>query len=149
MPAVEVDLPSEVPSGVGTGLARIRAELAVPAEFDPAVLAAAARAAAAPRLPDLDRTDLALITLDPPDSRDLDQALHIGRTEDGFLVSYAIADVAAFVTAGDPVDLEAHRRGLTLYAPDQRTPLHPPELSEGAASRLPDQIAAPLRGRRM
>src|SRR3954462_15329882 len=144
MPAVEVDLPSEVPSGVATGLARIRAELAVPAEFDPAVLAAAARAAAAPRLPELDRTDLALITLDPPDSLDLDQALHIGRTGDGFVVSYAIADVAAFVSAGDPIDVEAHRRGLTLYGPDQRTPLHPPELSEGAASLLPEQVRPAL-----
>src|SRR3954447_2896045 len=144
MPAVKVDLPSEVPSGLATGLARIRTELAVPAEFDPDVRAAAAQAAAAPRLPELDRTDLALITLDPPDSLDLDQALHIGRTGDGFVVSYAIADVAAFVTAGDPVDLEAHRRGLTLYAPDQRTPLHPPELSEGAASLLPDQIRPAL-----
>ena len=59
-------------------------------------------------------------------SVDLDQALHITRSHSGFVVSYAIADVAAFVTAGDPVDLEAHRRGMTLYAPDGRTPLHPP-----------------------
>ena len=60
------------------------------------------------------------------------------------MVSYAIADVAAFVTAGDPVDVEARRRGLTLYAPDVRTPLHPPALSEGAASLLPDQVRPAL-----
>ena len=52
--------------------------------------------------------------------------------------------MAAFVAAGDPVDVEARRRGLTLYAPDVRTPLHPPALSEGAASLLPDQVRPAL-----
>ena len=97
-----------------------------------------------PRLPDLDRTDLELITIDPEGSRDLDQAVHIARDASGFVVSYAIADVAAYVTAGDPVDQEAHRRGMTLYAPDRRTPLHPPALSEDAASLLPGQIRPAL-----
>ena len=41
--------------------------------------------------------------------RDLDQALHIERAGDGFVVHYAIADVAAFVTAGDPIDVEANK----------------------------------------
>ena len=144
MPARLVNLPAEVPAGVVEGLARIRAELAVPEDFPAQVSAQAERAAAAPRLPDLDRTDLELVTVDPPGSRDLDQALHIARAGDGFLVSYAIADVAAFVTAGDPVDVEAHRRGLTLYAPDHRTPLHPAALSEDAASLLPDRVRPAL-----
>ena len=61
---------------------------------------------------------------------DLDQALHIARTPTGFRVSYAIADVAAFVTPGDPVDLEANRRGETLYGADSKIPLHPEVLSE-------------------
>ena len=56
------------------------------------------------------------------------------------MISYAIADVAAFVRPGDPIDLEAHRRGTTLYAPDCRAPLHPPVLSEGAASLLPNEV---------
>jgi exoribonuclease R len=144
MPAVKVDLPSEVPPDLAAGLAGIRAELEVPEAFGPRVREAAAQAAAAPRMPDLDRTDLELLTIDPPGSRDLDQALHLTRSADGFVVSYAIADVAAFVSAGDPVDLEAHRRGMTLYAPDHRTPLHPPELSEGAASLLPGQVRPAL-----
>ena len=144
MPAVDFDLPRALPPELAAGLARTRGDLAVPAEFPPEVRAAAARAASAPRLPALDRTDLELVTIDPPGSRDLDQALHLTRSPDGFVVSYAIADVAAFVTAGDPVDREAHRRGMTLYAPDHRTPLHPPELSEGAASLLPDQVRPAL-----
>jgi exoribonuclease R len=59
-------------------------------------------------------------------------------------VHYAIADVAAFVRPGGAVDREAHRRGETLYSPDARTPLHPPELSEGAASLLPGQVRPAL-----
>jgi exoribonuclease R len=52
-------------------------------------------------------------------------------------VRYAIADVAAFVRPGGAIDAEAHGRGLTLYSPDTRTPLHPPVLSESAMSLLP------------
>ena len=126
MPARKVGLPDELPPELADGLAAIRAGLEVPDAFPAEVLAAADQAVAHPRLPDVDRTDIQLLTIDPEGSRDLDQALHIARDETGFLVSYAIADVAAFVTAGDPVDLEAHRRGMTLYAPDHRTPLHPP-----------------------
>jgi exoribonuclease R len=59
-------------------------------------------------------------------------------------VHYAIADVAAFVSPGDPVDLEAHRRGETLYGADSKIPLHPKVLSEDRASLLPDQVRPAL-----
>jgi exoribonuclease R len=144
MPARPLGLTGEAPRGLTDGLARIRAELGVPDAFPDDVQQAAELAAAAPRLPELDRTDLELITIDPPGSRDLDQAMNLRRAGSGVVVSYAIADVAAFVTAGDPVDVEAHRRGTTLYAPDRRTPLHPEVLSEGAASLLPDQMRPAL-----
>ncbi len=145
MPARKVGLPDDVPADLERALAILRTKLEVPADFPVEVTQAGERAAAAPRLPELDRTDLELITIDPPGARDLDQALHIARRPGGgYVVSYAIADVAAFVTAGDPVDLEAHRRGMTLYAPDRRTPLHPPALSEGAASLLPDLVRPAL-----
>ncbi|HZB51610.1 MAG TPA: RNB domain-containing ribonuclease, partial [Mycobacteriales bacterium] len=103
----------------------VRAELEVPADFPPDVLAEAAEAAAAPVLPEADATDIPLVTVDPPGSRDLDQALHLAARGDGFRVSYAIADVAAFVRPGGAVDGEARRRAETLYGPDLRTPLHP------------------------
>ncbi len=147
MPARKVALPGEdsgVTADLNTRLQALRERLSIADGFPPEVLAAAERAAAAPRLPDLDRTDLELVTIDPEGARDLDQALHIEGSPTGFVVSYAIADVAAFVSAGDPVDVEAHRRGMTLYAPDGRVPLHPPVLSEGAASLLPDQIRPAL-----
>ena len=55
-------------------------------------------------------------------------------------MDYAIADVPAFVVVRGPVDLEARRRGQTVYAPDRKAPLHPPVLSEGAASLLEGQV---------
>lgn len=126
------------------GIARIQSEVGVSPDFPAAVEAAAASAAASPRMPDLDRTDIPFVTIDPVGAMDLDQALHIERAGDGFVVHYAIADVAAFVTAGDPVDLEAHRRGETLYGVDSKVPLHPQVISEDAGSLLPDQVRPAL-----
>ncbi|MGY2702966.1 MULTISPECIES: RNB domain-containing ribonuclease [unclassified Nocardioides] len=126
------------------GVARIQAELDVSPSFPPDVEAAAAAAARAPRLPELDRTDLELLTIDPDGARDLDQAMHLERDGEGFVVHYAIADVAAFVAPGDPVDVEANRRGETLYGADAKVPLHPTVLSEDAASLLPDQVRPAL-----
>ena len=126
------------------GMRDIQAELKLPLAFPPEVEAAAEQAAANPRLPALDRTDIPLITIDPPESMDLDQAMYVERTEAGHRVYYAIADVAAFVSAGGPVDLEANRRGETLYGADAKIPLHPQVLSEGATSLLPGQLRPAL-----
>jgi exoribonuclease R len=117
----------------------VRAELDLPTGFPPEVLAAAQEAAASPALPEKDWTDVPFVTIDPPGATDLDQALHIEPRGSGHRVRYAIADVPAFVRPGSPVDAEARRRGQTLYAPDGRVPLHPPALSEHAASLLPGQ----------
>jgi exoribonuclease R len=121
--------------------AAVRAEFALPAGFPPAVLAEAASAAAARPGPGPDRddaTDVALVTIDPPGSKDLDQALGVVRRGDGFRVHYAIADLGAVVVPGGPLDAEVRRRGQTIYLPDGAVPLHPPVLSEDAASLLPD-----------
>jgi exoribonuclease R len=122
----------------------IEAELEVSPAFSPEVLAAAEDAAAHPTMPDLDRTDLPFVTLDPAGSRDLDQAVHIERLGTGYRVYYAIADVAAFVEPDGSIDTAARERGQTLYAPDHRIPLHPEVLSEGAASLLPDEVRPAL-----
>lgn len=119
----------------------LRAELDLPGEFPADVTAEAVRVAAEPVSPDgrADRRDIPFVTIDPPGSMDLDQAVHLERSGDGFVVHYAIADVGAAVPPGGAVDLESWRRGETVYLPDGRVPLHPPELSEGALSLLPDQ----------
>ncbi len=126
------------------GMCRIQADLKLPQAFPPEVEAAAVIAAANPRMPSLDRTDIALVTIDPASSMDLDQAMYVQRHEGGYRVFYAIADVAAFVTPGDAIDQEAHRRGETLYGADAKIPLHPKVLSEGATSLLPDQMRPAL-----
>ncbi|MCU1589756.1 MAG: ribonuclease [Frankiales bacterium] len=118
----------------------LRTELHVPVDFPAEVLAEAAAAASAPRLPDTDLTSLPFLTIDPAGSLDLDQAMHLERDGSGFVVHYAIADVGAFVSPGTALDAETHARGETSYFPDLRVPLHPPVLAEGAASLLPDQL---------
>jgi exoribonuclease R len=122
-------------------LAALRTEMRVPADYPAAAVTEAEQAARELSLDGYaDATDVELVTLDPPGSRDLDQAFGItARAEGGFDVVYAIADVAAFVAAGGAVDAEAHARGETLYLPDGRVPLHPTVLSEGAASLLPGE----------
>lgn len=116
------------------------------AEFDlddtfPADVAAEARSATDRFEADRDDlTALPFVTIDPPRSMDLDQAVHIERTASGFVVHYAIADVYAFVEPGSALDVETHRRGQTFYLPDGSVPLHPRELSEGTASLLPDAV---------
>lgn len=126
------------------GMADIQRELGLPSAFPPEVEQAAAAATARPRLAGEDRSDIAFVTIDPPDAMDLDQAMFVERNGDGYRVHYAIADVAAFVDAGDPIDLEANRRGETLYGADEKIPLHPKALSEDAASLLPDQLRPAL-----
>lgn len=120
-------------------LTAIRTELGVVAEFPTAVEAAAALATETVILPETSLLDVPFFTIDPAESKDLDQAMHLERTATGYQVRYAIADLSAFITPGDVIDLEARRRGQTLYPPDGRIPLHPAVLGEGAASLLPGE----------
>ncbi|WIG55729.1 MAG: 3'-to-5' exoribonuclease RNase R [Rhodanobacteraceae bacterium] len=126
------------------GLTDIRKKMHLPNAFPPEVEAAARDAAANLKLPDLDRTDIPLVTIDPPGSMDLDQAMYIERNGDGWRVYYAIADVASFVAPGGALDVEANHRGETLYGIGHTIPLHPAVLSEGAASLLPGQLRPAL-----
>ncbi|MFC5999309.1 RNB domain-containing ribonuclease [Quadrisphaera sp. GCM10027208] len=128
-------LPPDV--GLAASLEQLRRELGIVEAFPPEVLAEAERTAGSPDLPDTDWRDLELVTIDPPGATDLDQALHLERRGTGYRLRYAIADVPAFVPPGSAFDLEARRRGQTMYAPDRRVPLHPEVVSEDAASLLP------------
>src|SRR5919112_1408793 len=100
---------------VERGIADIKREQSLPLAFPDEVEVLAERVARTPRMPELDRTDIEFVTIDPAGSMDLDQALHVEPNGDGYRVHYAIADVGAFVTPGDAIDLEAHKRGETLY----------------------------------
>ena len=144
MPRQQLRLAGPRPTEIQASLTELRRQMKIPVGYPDEVLADAKRAIAAVELPDADETAIEFLTIDPPESKDLDQALHIERRGSGYRVRYAIADVAAFVAPGSPLDEEAHRRGVTLYAPDGNTRLYPPELSEGAASLLPGELRPAL-----
>jgi len=122
---------------LGDGLTAIRAEFSVPKGFPAGVIEAATRAVARRPSEHVDRTAIPFVTLDPASSTDLDQAFWIESTGSDLVLRYAIADIAWFVEEGDAVDVEAWKRGETIYLPDGKAGLYPPILSEAAASLLP------------
>ena len=126
------------PGALDEGLAAIRTQFQLPGGFSADVQEAAEAAARKPLTNHIDRSEIPFVTLDPVSSTDLDQAFAIEQSGNDLVLRYAIADVAWFVADGDPVDLEAWRRGETIYMPDERISLYPSILSEGAASLLPD-----------
>lgn len=132
-----------VPEEVRQGLTHLQGRLGVRREFSGVVEEEATEAAMLPLPRHADMTGIEFVTIDPADSTDLDQAIQIERDADGFLVRYAIADVAHFVRPGTSLEAETHRRGQTLYAPGARIPLHPAVLAEGAASLLADGSPRP------
>ena len=152
------------PAEVTRALDELRARYEVPTAFPPEALAEAEAAATAwaqdgpaRLLADgaRDARDLDLVTIDPPGSMDLDQAVLLERlparseaagasvgdapgSAATYRVHYAIASLATFVPPGGALDAELGRRGETIYAPDAATPLHPEVLSHGAVSLLED-----------
>jgi exoribonuclease R len=121
--------------------AAVREEFKVPQAFPAEVLAEVERVIADPvERVERDETAIPFLTIDPPGSLDLDQALHIDRDGPNYRVRYAIACLTSFIAPGGAIDTEARERGQTIYCPDERVPLHPQELSEGAASLLPDEV---------
>ncbi|WP_405017138.1 RNB domain-containing ribonuclease [Kitasatospora sp. NBC_00070] len=144
MPRQQLRIRAADTARINRELAELREGLGLRTAWPAEVLAEADRVAGVPRLPEFDATDLALFTLDPPGSMDLDQAMGLSRRGSGYRVHYAIADVAAFVQPEGAIDTEARRRVQTLYFPDTRIPLHPPRLSEAAASLLPGELRPAL-----
>ncbi|MEJ6020113.1 RNB domain-containing ribonuclease [Corynebacterium sp. H113] len=116
----------------------IAQELGIPETFPPA-LHEGAKHVSDRRVSRRDMRHVPFVTIDPPGSMDLDQAVFIEKVDAGWRVFYAIADVGGLLDPHSEVALEALRRGQTIYLPDEPTRLHPAEFSEGAASLLPDQ----------
>ena len=86
-----------------------------------------------------DLRDLPLVTIDGPDARDFDDAVYAERTENGFRLVVAIADVAEYVRVGATLDKEAQLRGTSVYFPDRVIPMLPEALSNGLCSLRPDE----------
>ncbi|MFN0131859.1 MAG: ribonuclease R family protein [Phycisphaerales bacterium] len=82
----------------------------------------------------LDLTDDFIITIDPPDAKDYDDAISIRRTDDGWELGVHIADVAHFIDPGSALDEEAKERGNSVYLPRLVIPMLPEVLSNGICS---------------
>lgn len=82
----------------------------------------------------VDMRDLAFVTIDNADSRDLDQAMYLAREGEGYRVAYALADAAYYVRPGTALFAEALRRGSTYYFPGFAVPMLPRPLSEDLVS---------------
>ena len=100
-----------------------------------------------------DLRDMPLITIDPSDARDHDDAVYAHADDDlknegGHVVWVAIADVAAFVTPGSELDREARKRGNSSYFPDRVVPMLPDRLS-GDLCSLHEGVARPVLAVRM
>ena len=97
----------------------------------------AAEEAEARDLPRRDLTALATFTVDPATARDFDDAVSAQREGDGWRVWVHIADVAAHVRPGSPLDMEALRRANSTYVPGTVEPMLPHSLSSGACTLSP------------
>ena len=89
------------------------------------------------------------VTIDPPDAKDHDDAVHAehdtaANNHGGFIVSVAIADVAHYVTPGSALDREALVRGNSVYFPDRVVPMLPERISNDLCSLRPREDRAAL-----
>ncbi|MEW6356661.1 MAG: ribonuclease R [Planctomycetota bacterium] len=110
----------------------------LPTDFPPRVLEEAVAAAQQPLEQALEgRLDLrneTVITIDPEDAKDHDDAVSLRRTRDGFELGVHIADVSHYVRTGTALDREAEKRGTSVYFPGAVLPMLPHDLSSDACS---------------
>lgn len=120
-------------------------EYNLPGEFDDDALAEARRQAekfdeSIPR-GRRDLTNEVIITIDPIDARDFDDAISLERHDNGhWLLGVHIADVSHFVELKTPLDREAHDRATSVYLPDRVIPMLPEIISNNLASLQPDKV---------
>jgi ribonuclease R len=87
-----------------------------------------------------DITDKVIITIDPPDAKDFDDAISLEKDSDGnWVLGVHIADVSTFIEADSPLDAEAKNRGNSVYLPGKTIPMLPEILSNGICSLQPNQ----------
>ncbi|MBX9821230.1 ribonuclease R [Afipia birgiae] len=91
-----------------------------------------------------DWRNVPLVTIDPPDAKDHDDAVHAELDSDpsnkgGYIVNVAIADVAFYVRPQSPLDREALKRGNSVYFPDRVVPMLPERISNDLCSLKPGE----------
>ncbi len=88
---------------------------------------------------ELDLTHLAFVTIDAENTRDMDDAIHITKTENGWELITAIADPSKQIDVGSPLELAARERASTVYLLGQSITMLPPELSHDTYSLVQDK----------
>jgi ribonuclease R len=121
----------------------------LPDEFPERVLAEVEELTSPTKAGRVDLTELSLVTIDPVDARDHDDAVHAIADADagnpgGHIVTVAIADVAHYVRPGTRLDREAQLRGNSIYFPDRVVPMLPERISNDLCSLKEHQVRACL-----
>jgi len=121
----------------------------IPMAFSPAALKEAEAAAPATLQGREDWRDIPLVTIDPPDAKDHDDAVHAVPDDDpankgGYIVHVAIADVAFYVRPGSALDRDALLRGNSVYFPDRVVPMLPERISNDLCSLRPGEARGAL-----
>jgi ribonuclease R len=116
----------------------------IPQTFAPSALREAEAAKPATLEGREDWRDIPLVTIDPPDAKDHDDAVHAEPDGDpnnkgGYIVHVAIADVAYYVRPGSALDRDALTRGNSVYFPDRVVPMLPERISNDLCSLVPGQ----------
>jgi ribonuclease R len=116
----------------------------IPQVFSPAALREAEEAKPATLKGREDWREVPLVTIDPPDAKDHDDAVHAGPDPDpnnkgGYIVNVAIADVAFYVRPGSALDRDALSRGNSVYFPDRVVPMLPERISNDLCSLVPGE----------
>jgi ribonuclease R len=116
----------------------------IPQAFSPAALREAEEAKPATLAGREDWRDVPLVTIDPPDAKDHDDAVHADPDPDsnnkgGYIVNVAIADVAFYVRPGSALDRDALMRGNSVYFPDRVVPMLPERISNDLCSLVPGE----------
>ena len=114
------NLPTEFPDAVGREAERIAEQI------DPAEIARR-----------IDLREGFVITIDPDDAKDFDDAIDVERTAGGWKLGVHIADVSHYVRPGNALDKEAKKRGNSTYLSDRVIPMLPERLSNGICSLKP------------
>lgn len=86
-----------------------------------------------------DLRGLDIFTIDSAESKDLDDAVSVSRTESGYLLGVHIADVSHYIKGNSALDKEALMRGTSIYYADKVIPMLPKEISNGICSLNPDE----------
>lgn len=125
-------------SDPGVDVMSVARDMGLPMEFPQKAAGQAARTAQRVQEQDfqgrLDLRNLPCVTIDGEEAKDLDDAITLTRTWDGYQLGVHIADVSNYVQAGSALDREAFKRGTSVYLADRVIPMLPRELSNGICS---------------